>query len=127
MQVHTLVEYRLADGFLRDGIWYGHGTDYKNCDVKLFCHILQDVIFHNEAYSKSNSSVEASPERTYVNRPSEQPSFDAQHTPSPKRGATFVSAVISAILNAAAGSAGKRAALKNEGTVQEVQDAHGGM
>jgi len=90
------------------------------------CHILQDVIFHNEAYSKSNSSVEASPERTHANRPSEQPSFDAQHIPSPKRGATFMSAVISAILNAAVGGAGKRAALKNEGTVQEVQDAHGG-
>jgi hypothetical protein len=89
--------------------------------------ILQDVIFHNEAYSKSNSSVEASPEKTSVNRPSEQPCFDAQHTPSPKRGASFVSAVISAILNAAAGSAGKRAALKNEETAQEVQEAHGGM
>jgi len=86
---------------------------------------LEDVIFHNEAYSKSNSSVEASPERTHANRLSEQPSSDAQHTPSPKRGATFVSAVISAILNAAIGGAGKQAALKNEGTVQEVQDAHG--
>ena len=100
---------------------------FKNCDVKLFSlSYFQDVIFHNEAYSKSNSSVEASPERTNVNRPSEQPSSDAQHTPSPKRGATFVSAVISAILNAAVGGAGKRAALKNEGTVQEAQDAHGG-
>jgi hypothetical protein len=91
------------------------------------CHILQDVIFHNEAYSKSNSSVEASPERTSVNRPSEQPPLDTQHTPSPKRGASFVSAVISAIRNAATGGAGKRAVLKNEETSQEVHSAHGGM
>ncbi|XP_021918732.1 uncharacterized protein LOC110829379 isoform X2 [Zootermopsis nevadensis] len=86
---------------------------------------LEDVIFHNEAYSKSNSSVEASPERMSVNRPSEQPTFGAQRTPSPKRGASFVSAVISAIRNAAVGGAGKRAGLQNEETAQEVpQDAY---
>lgn len=88
---------------------------------------LEEVIFHNEAYSKSNSSVEASPERMSVNQPSEHPSFDAQRTPSPKRGASFVSAVISAIRNAAAGGAGKRAALKNEEAAQEVQEPHKGI
>jgi hypothetical protein len=88
---------------------------------------LQDVIFHNEAYSKSNSSVEASPEKMSANRPSEQPRFDAQRTPSPKRGASFVSAVINAIRNAATGGAGKQAALHNEETAQEVQDALEGV
>ncbi|XP_072745853.1 uncharacterized protein Corn isoform X2 [Anoplolepis gracilipes] len=53
---------------------------------------LEDVIYHNEAYSRSNSSVESSP----VN--SKQSS--KERTPSPKSG-SFVSAVISAIRNAA--------------------------
>ncbi|PNF19621.1 hypothetical protein B7P43_G01091 [Cryptotermes secundus] len=61
-----------------------------------------------------------------VNQPSEHPAFDAQRTPSPKRGASFVSAVISAIRSAAAGGAGKRAVLKNE-AVQEVQEPHKGI
>lgn len=69
---------------------------------------LEDVIFHNEAYSKSNSSVEASPEKVSANKQSEHPSFDAQRTPSPKRGASFVSAVISAIRNATAGGTTKQ-------------------
>lgn len=52
----------------------------------------QDEIFHNEAYSQSNSSVDSSP-------------VSSRHsikdcTPSPKRG-SFVSAVIGAIRNAA--------------------------
>lgn len=88
---------------------------------------MQEVIFHNEAYSKSNSSVEASPERMSVNQPSEHPSFDAQRTPSPKRGASFVSAVISAIRSAAAGGAGKRAVLQTEEAAQEVQEPCKGM
>lgn len=63
-----------------------------------------------------------------VNRPSEQPTFGAQRTPSPKRGASFVSAVISAIRNAAVGGAGKRTGLQNEETAQEVpQDAYEGV
>lgn len=63
-----------------------------------------------------------------VNRPSEQPTCDAQRTPSPKRGASFVSAVISAIRNAAVGGAGRRAVLQNEEATQEVpQDAHEGV
>ncbi|XP_058791628.1 uncharacterized protein LOC131664497 isoform X2 [Phymastichus coffea] len=53
---------------------------------------LEDVIFHNEAFSRSNSSVESSP-------------VSSKHslkdcTPSPKRN-SFVSAVIGAIKNAA--------------------------
>ncbi|XP_015602230.1 uncharacterized protein LOC107271123 isoform X2 [Cephus cinctus] len=53
---------------------------------------LEDVIYHNEAYSRSNSSIESSP-------------VSSKHslkecTPSPKRG-SFVSAVIGAIRNAA--------------------------
>lgn len=53
---------------------------------------LEDEIFHNEAYSQSNSSVDSSP-------------VSSRHsikdcTPSPKRG-SFVSAVIGAIRNAA--------------------------
>ncbi|KAJ8681218.1 hypothetical protein QAD02_017005 [Eretmocerus hayati] len=53
---------------------------------------LEDVIYHNEAFSRSNSSVESSP-------------VSSKHslkdcTPSPKRG-SFVSAVIGAIKNAA--------------------------
>ncbi|CAK9808561.1 hypothetical protein ANTPLA_LOCUS5822 [Anthophora plagiata] len=53
---------------------------------------LEDVIYHNEAYSRSNSSIESSP-------------ISSKHslkecTPSPKSG-SFVSAVIGAIRNAA--------------------------
>lgn len=53
---------------------------------------MQDVIYHNEAYSRSNSSIESSP-------------VSSKHslkecTPSPKSG-SFVSAVIGAIRNAA--------------------------
>ncbi|XP_050590544.1 uncharacterized protein LOC126922214 isoform X3 [Bombus affinis] len=53
---------------------------------------LEDVIYHNEAYSRSNSSIESSP-------------VSSKHslkecTPSPKSG-SFVSAVIGAIRNAA--------------------------
>ncbi|XP_023247441.1 uncharacterized protein LOC106635865 isoform X2 [Copidosoma floridanum] len=53
---------------------------------------LEDVIYHNEAFSRSNSSIESSP-------------VSSKHsikdcTPSPKRG-SFVSAVIGAIRNAA--------------------------
>ncbi|KAK9295792.1 hypothetical protein QLX08_010003 [Tetragonisca angustula] len=53
---------------------------------------LEEVIYHNEAYSRSNSSIESSP-------------VSSKHslkecTPSPKSG-SFVSAVIGAIRNAA--------------------------
>ncbi|KAG7203322.1 hypothetical protein KM043_010410 [Ampulex compressa] len=53
---------------------------------------LEDVIYHNEAYSRSNSSIESSP-------------VSSKHSlkecsPSPKSG-SFVSAVIGAIRNAA--------------------------
>jgi predicted nucleic acid-binding Zn-ribbon protein len=52
------------------------------------------VIFHNEAYSNSSSSPDATPEkcRKFLN----------DKTPSPKKGSSFVSAVINAIKNAAA-------------------------
>jgi hypothetical protein len=55
---------------------------------------LEDVIFHNEAYSNSSSSPDATPEkcRKFLN----------DKTPSPKKGSSFVSAVINAIKNAAA-------------------------
>ncbi|XP_014231812.1 uncharacterized protein LOC106655771 isoform X1 [Trichogramma pretiosum] len=53
---------------------------------------LEDVIYHNEAFSRSNSSVESSPVS------SKHSTKDC--TPSPKRG-SFVSAVIGAIRNAA--------------------------
>ncbi|XP_063225994.1 uncharacterized protein LOC134532896 [Bacillus rossius redtenbacheri] len=57
---------------------------------------LEDVIFHNEAYSKSNSSVEASPEKSSSSRTSE-PKCSSHQLLSPKRGSSFVTAVISAI------------------------------
>ncbi|KAK0094628.1 hypothetical protein PV326_010429 [Microctonus aethiopoides] len=54
---------------------------------------LEDVVYHNEAYSRSNSSAESSPIS------SKQHSLN-DFTPSPKRN-SFVSAVIGAIRNAA--------------------------
>ncbi|KAL0128674.1 hypothetical protein PUN28_003804 [Cardiocondyla obscurior] len=53
---------------------------------------LEDVIYHNEAYSRSNSSIESSPVSCKQSL--------KERTPSPKSG-SFVSAVISAIRNAA--------------------------
>ncbi|XP_012541158.1 uncharacterized protein LOC105839412 isoform X2 [Monomorium pharaonis] len=53
---------------------------------------LEDVIYHNEAYSRSNSSVESSPVSSKQSL--------KERTPSPKSG-SFVSAVICAIRNAA--------------------------
>lgn len=67
--------------------------DYINhLTVLNYCFRPQDVIYHNEAYSRSNSSIESSP-------------VSSKHslkecTPSPKSG-SFVSAVIGAIRNAA--------------------------
>ena len=51
----------------------------------------QDMVYHNEAYSQSNSSIESSP-------------VSSKHslkdcTPSPKRG-SFVLAILGAIKNA---------------------------
>ncbi|RZC35381.1 WEB family protein [Asbolus verrucosus] len=57
---------------------------------------LEDVIFHNEAYSNSSSSPDATPEKCRK--------FLSDKTPSPKKGSSFVSAVINAIKNAAAQS-----------------------
>lgn len=51
---------------------------------------FQDVIYHNEAFSRSSSSIDSSPSK-YSTK---------DCTPSPKRG-SFVSAVIGAIRNAA--------------------------
>ncbi|XP_032688409.1 uncharacterized protein LOC116852311 isoform X2 [Odontomachus brunneus] len=53
---------------------------------------LEDVIYHNEAYSRSNSSMESSPVSSKQSL--------KECTPSPKSG-SFVSAVIGAIRNAA--------------------------
>ncbi|KAL6447045.1 hypothetical protein ACFW04_001417 [Cataglyphis niger] len=53
---------------------------------------LEDVIYHNEAYSRSNSSMESSPVHSKQSL--------KERTPSPKSG-SFVTAVISAIRNAA--------------------------
>lgn len=58
---------------------------------------LEDAIYHNEAYSNSESS-EGSPVKSTA-------SHRSKRTPSPKRGATFISAVITAIKNAAAQTA----------------------
>ena len=58
--------------------------------------VVQDVIFHNEAYSNSSSSPDATPEKCRK--------FLGDKTPSPKKGSSFVSAVINAIKNAAAQS-----------------------
>ncbi|XP_044732322.1 cingulin [Chrysoperla carnea] len=58
---------------------------------------LEDAIYHNEAYSNSESS-DGSPIKSTA-------SGMSKRTPSPKRGASFVSAVISAIKNAAAQTA----------------------
>lgn len=54
--------------------------------------LFQDVIFHNEAYSNSNSSGEES-----LDSPD-----DKKRSPSPKKGSSFVTAILSAIKNAAA-------------------------
>ncbi|KAJ9575095.1 hypothetical protein L9F63_007756 [Diploptera punctata] len=85
---------------------------------------LEDVIFHNEAYSKSNSSVEASPEKVSANKQSEQPSYDEQHTPSPKRGTSFVSAVISAIRNATVGGTANQSDAQTEEIVEIADNNH---
>lgn len=50
------------------------------------------MIFHNEAYSNSSSSPEASPGKFR--------SILKERSPSPKRGSSFISAVINAIKNA---------------------------
>lgn len=57
---------------------------------------LEDVIFHNEAYNQSSSSVESTPEK------SRQFSIEQKQSPNGK-GSSFVSAVINAIKNAASG------------------------
>ncbi|XP_031350152.1 myosin-9 [Photinus pyralis] len=55
---------------------------------------LEDVIFHNEAYTNSSSSPEITPEKTKKSL--------KENSPSPKRGSSFVSAIINAIKNATA-------------------------
>ena len=45
--------------------------------------VVQDVIFHNEAYSNSSSSPDATPEKCRK--------FLGDKTPSPKKGSSFVS------------------------------------
>lgn len=50
------------------------------------------MIFHNEVYSNSSSSPEASPAK-FKN-------VIMENSPSPKRGSSFISAVINAIKNA---------------------------
>lgn len=82
------------DGFVEQLI-----TSYSISDKD-----LEDVIFHNEAYSNSNSSTEGSPEKS---------SSRDKRTPSPKRGSSFVLAVITAIKNAAAQSPFANAAKLN--------------
>lgn len=58
---------------------------------------MQDVIFHNEAYSQSSSSADATPEKS-------KGLFDKSPPSLKGRGSSFVSAVINAIKNAAAQS-----------------------
>ncbi|KAF2885312.1 hypothetical protein ILUMI_20844 [Ignelater luminosus] len=53
---------------------------------------LEDVIFHNEAYTNSSSSPDATPEKNKK--------VLKEKSPSPKRGSSFVSAIINAIKNA---------------------------
>lgn len=55
---------------------------------------LEDVIFHNEAYTNSSSSPEMTPEKSKK--------LLKENSPSPKRGSSFVSAIINAIRNATA-------------------------
>ncbi|XP_017778316.1 PREDICTED: synaptonemal complex protein 1 [Nicrophorus vespilloides] len=57
---------------------------------------LDDVIFHNEAYSNSSSSPDVTPDKCRK--------FIVDKTQSPKRGSSFVSAVINAIRSATAQS-----------------------
>ena len=83
---------------------------------------MQDVIFHNEAYIRSNSSIEGSPEKVSANKQSEPSSSEAQLTQSPKRGASFVSAVINAIQSATVGTTTKQLEIQNEG-ITEVTDS----
>ncbi|CAG9760994.1 unnamed protein product [Ceutorhynchus assimilis] len=56
---------------------------------------LEDVIYHNEAYNQSCSSVESTPEKSRI-------LIDQKPSPNGK-GSSFVSAVINAIKNAASG------------------------
>ncbi|KAK4875644.1 hypothetical protein RN001_012066 [Aquatica leii] len=55
---------------------------------------FEDVIFHNEAYTNSSSSPETTPEKSKK--------IYKEKSPSPKRGSSFVSAIINAIKNATA-------------------------
>lgn len=74
---------------------------------------LEDVVYHNEAYSRSNSSAESSPIS------SRQHSLK-DCTPSPKRN-SFVSAVIGAIRNAATHPFVLRPACKKSGDPSKQQ------
>ncbi|XP_011308884.1 uncharacterized protein corn [Fopius arisanus] len=72
---------------------------------------LEDVVYHNEAYSKSNSSAESSPVS----------SRSLNLVPSPKRH-SFVSAVIGAIRNAATHPfVGKRSCEGGKGLFRELR------
>ncbi|XP_030768385.1 myosin-15-like [Sitophilus oryzae] len=56
---------------------------------------LEDVIYHNEAYNNSSSSVESTPEKSRL--------FTEDKQSPNGKGSSFVSAVINAIKNAASG------------------------
>ncbi|KAL1494306.1 hypothetical protein ABEB36_009925 [Hypothenemus hampei] len=56
---------------------------------------LEDVIYHNEVYNNSSSSIESTPEKSRL-------TVEQKQSPNAK-GSSFVSAVINAIKNAASG------------------------
>ncbi|XP_049830632.1 ribosome-binding protein 1 isoform X1 [Schistocerca gregaria] len=89
---------------------------------------LEDVIFHNEAYSKSESSVEASPEHSRGKTPPQPTTSNAPQTtngelPSIQPQSSFVAAVIGAIKSATGGGIAKRLSVCSEpGTDTDMEN-----
>ncbi|XP_046989176.1 AF4/FMR2 family member lilli [Schistocerca americana] len=89
---------------------------------------LEDVIFHNEAYSKSESSVEASPEHSRGKTPPQPPTSNAPQAtngelPSIQPQSSFVAAVIGAIKSATGGGIAKRLSVCSEpGTDTDMEN-----
>ncbi|XP_076266026.1 microtubule-binding protein cornetto isoform X1 [Rhynchophorus ferrugineus] len=79
--------------------------------------LLQDVIYHNEAYNNSSSSVESTPEKSKL-------FTDDKQSPNGK-GSSFVSAVINAIRNAATGRGefGRKDSLYDRSSSNEMLDS----
>lgn len=68
---------------------------------------LEDVVYHNEAYTQSGSSGEGSPDYEFI-----ATKIDDGGSLSPQRGHSFITAVISAIKSAASSAAKHRTSKK---------------